>query len=356
MTSSTPLQPGLSPLPPLKGLAPAPQQLARLLDALLILQVQRRARVADLAAQVGLGAGVLRKLLSSYMVAAADAVGPSAPLTLVFGTADGPLSAHPRDDDEQAGADVVHLVEPAGASLLDDVGRRPVPVEDVARALLAARAVLDAGALDEPSRSSLEHLVERLSSALGASVTAPFDAVAQRLRDAVRQRHPVSFRYRDPWTGGAGQHEVQPYDVRRLRQRIFLDAGTGPGGGVVTFDLSGISDVEVDDSASFESPELPPAQARAAPVEVVLEVPDGSPAEHRLRDGWGALIVGPPVDGRLRLRLQLDPLRSDTRLGVLLLQLGPGCLVVSPPELRSAAVPIARRLLATLPPAGEVHG
>jgi hypothetical protein len=79
-------------------------------------------------------------------------------------------------------------------------------------------------------------------------------------------------------------------------------------------------------------------------------VPDQSPAEHRLVDGWGARVVGPPQDGRLQLRIELDPVHAGTRLGVLLLQLGPGCAVVSPPELVQAAVPVARRLLDGLPP------
>ena len=351
MTYPAALLPTVTEQPPLSGLAPAPQQLARLLDALLILQVHRSMRVADLARQVGLKAGVLRRLLSSYMVAAADAVGTAAPLTIVFGTSAGPLSAHRRDDDEQASADVVHLVPRSGTDLLDDVGRRPVLVEDVARGLLSARVVLATGALDDRQRALLERLVERLSTALGASVTAPFDAVTERLRAAVAQRHRVGFRYRDPWTGSTSHHDVQPYDVRRQRQRLFLDAGPDAAGR--SFDVSGIADLTVDEGSSFEPPVLPPAAEGAAPLEVVLEVPDRSAAEHRLVDGWGARVVGPPHDGRLQLRFDLDRLHAGTRLGVLLLQLGPDCRVVSPPELVDAAVPVAQRLLDTLPPVTE---
>ncbi len=96
-------------------------------------------------------------------------------------------------------------------------------------------------------------------------------------------------------------------------------------------------------------PSLRPPAERAAPFEVVVEVPDGSPAESRPVDGWGALL-GPPEHGRLRLRFDFDRLHADRRLGVLLLQLGAGCTVVSPSELVHAAVPVAQRLLAVLPP------
>ena len=349
--TGAPLQPGVPEEPPLSGLAPAPVQLARLLDALLVLAIERKARVADLAHQVGLKPVVLRRLLSSYMVAAADAVGPGAPVTITFGTSAGPLSASPDDDDDQASADVVYLSRAVdGSRVLDDLGRRPVLVDEVARGLLMARVVLDAGALDEEQQRLVEGLVHKLSAALGATVTAPFDAVTDRLRTAVQQRRPVRFRYRDPWTGAQTWPEVEPYDVRRSRSRLFLDAGPAPEPGFRSFDVSGIAELEVGAASSYDPPQLPPASGRGAPLEVVLEVPHGSPARGRLVDGWGAAPVGPLQDGRVRLRFDLDRLHAETRLGVLLLQLGPGCAVVSPPELDDAAVPVARRLLDTLPP------
>lgn len=89
-------------------------------------------------------------------------------------------------------------------------------------------------------------------------------------------------------------HEVEPYDVRRQRLRIFLDAGPDADGGVRSFDVSGIAELVVAADSSFEPPALPPASERAAPVEVVLEVPDSSAAEHRLVDGWEGRVVGRP--------------------------------------------------------------
>ena len=344
------LQPGLPDEPPLSGGAPAPEQLARLLDALLVLAVERKAQVAELAHRVGLRPAVLRKLLSSYMVAAADAVGTDASVTITFGTSAGPLSASPDDDDEQASADVVYLSHDVdGSHLLDDLGRRPVLVEQVARGLLVGNAVLQAGTLDARQQELLDRLLRKLSAALGATVTVPFDAVTDRLRTAVQQRRRVRFRYRDPWTGGQTWPEVEPYDVRRSRTRVFLDAGPDPEHRFRSFDVSGISELEMGEQSSFVPPELPPASHRGAALEVVVEVPHRSAAQGRLVDGWGAAPAARPQDGRVRLRFDLDRLHADTRLGVLLLQLGPGCAVVHPPELVDAAVPVAHRLLATLP-------
>ncbi len=352
MTGHVAVLPGMPDEPPLSGLAPAPVQLARLLDALLMLEVERKARVADLAHRVGVKPAVLRKLLSSYMVAAADAVGTSAQVTITFGTSARPLSASPDDEAEQATADVVYLSRSTGGShVLDDVGRRPVLVEDVARGLLAVRAVLEAGVLDDRQRRLVDGLVEKLSTALGATVTAPFDAVADRLRAAVRARQRVRFRYVDPWTGAQTWPEVEPYDVRRHRTRLFLDAGAEPQRGFQSFDVSGIAELEVEGCSTFDPPLHPPASERAAPFDVVVEAPTGSAGEGRLADGWGARVAGVPRDGRIHLRFALDRLHAETRLGVLLLQLGPGCAVVSPLHLVDAAVPVARRLLDTLPPA-----
>jgi hypothetical protein len=131
---------------------------------------------------------------------------------------------------------------------------------------------------------------------------------------------------------------------------MFLDAGPDADVGFRSFDVSGMAEVVIDGASTFEPPVLPPASVRAAPISVVLEVPDRSPVEDRLVDGWAARVLGPPRDGRLQLRIDLDRLNAGTRLGVLLLQLGPGCSVLSPPELVSAAAPVARRLLETLPP------
>lgn len=345
MTSAPFLPVGDQPL--LGKAAPANQQMARLLDALLILQAEGSAPVADLAVRVGLPPDRLRDLLSSYMVAAADAVGTSAPFTLTFGTADGPLGTGPEDDDAQASADVVHLSRLGSARLLDDVGRRAVSVEDVARGLLSARALLVADGLEPRHRLMVEALVRTLEQAMAITVTAPLDAVADRVRSAVQERRTVRFRYRDPWTGVESWPEVEPYDVRRRRDRVVLDAGV-PGQPHRTYDVSSIAELEVGEPGSFVPPSLPPADRRDEPVRVLLRVPFDSAAERRLYDGWSGRVrrrVGADVD----VEVLLDRSDAPGRLGVLLLQLGPPCSVVEPAELCDAAVPVARRLLEALP-------
>ena len=346
------LQPGFPDEPPLTGLAPAPQQLARLLDALLVLSVEGQARVADLAHQVGLKPAVLRKLLSSYMVAAADAVGTDASVTITFGTSAGPLSASPDDDDEQAGADVVYLSHDVdGVQLLDELGRRPVLVEQVARGLLVARAVLAAGTLDGRQQELVAGLVRKLSAALGATVTVPFDAVTDRLRTAVQDRRRVRFRYRDPWTGVQTWPEVEPYDVRRSRTRVFLDAGPDPDQGFRSFDVSGIDELEVLQPSAFDVPTLPPRSERGAALEVVVEVPRrltrARTARRRLGRRSRRTAVPTAGSGFASTSTSSTPPRGWACCSC---SSARAARVVSPPELVDAAVPVAQRLLATLPP------
>lgn len=346
---SAPLVP-VGDLPALALNAPSHQQMARLLDALLVLQAQGSAPVAELARRVGLQEARLRQLLSIWMVAGADVVGPSAPFSISFGTQEGPLGTGEEDDAVQAQADVVHLDRNAGPELLDGVAREAVTVEEVARGLLATRALLDDDSLDDRHRDLLTGLVAKLESALRLTTTSPLGVVADELRAAAGQHRRVRFRYRDPWRGTDSRPEVEPYDVRRRRDRLVLDAGPEAGLGWRTFDVASISDLEVLDQ-HFAPPLLPPRETRDQPLEVVLRVPADSGAERRLAVGWEGRVNGPAHDGHVTMRVQLD--RADAaRLGVLLLQLGPGCSVVSPEELQGVAAPVVQRLLAGLPETG----
>ena len=336
-------------LPPLQKAAKASIQMGRLLDALLILDVERTCRVTDLALRVGLPEDRLRDLLSSYMVAGADAVGTAAPFTITFGTEDGPLSADPEHDDAQATADVVYVSDThTGVPLLDDLGRRAVTVEEVTRALLSARALLVSEDLDPWHRVMVDALAVKLEAAMQVTVTAPVDTAAARLRAAVAEGHRVAFRYRDPWTGQESRPMLEPYDVRRRRDHFVLDAGTS-GEQFWTYDVSAISDLEVDASSSFSQPVLPPVEERDRPIRVVLRVPKDSPAERRLCGGWDARVRGPAGDDQLDLVVELDRHNAAARLGVLVLQLGPPCQVVEPAELTPTPTHVARRLLAGLP-------
>ena len=335
---------------PLAKNAPAPQQFSRLLDALLVLDAQRSCRVADLAAQVGLSPGRMRELLSAFMVAGADALGPDAPFNLDFGTDRGSLSADTDDDDAQAGAQTVHLssLRGPGEWLLGDVGRRPVMVRDVARVLLAARLLLEGGLLPAEQQQGVEVLATKLSAVMKASVTSPAESAASVLQAAVVERQRVRFRYLHPWTGASEVVEVAPYAVRRRRDRLVLDAaGEVPG----TYDLGGVSDVErIGAAGVFVRPDLPATEDGVA---VVLRVTASPSAERWLLEGWDGRVVGPAGPGEVDVRILVDGNAGDPavaqRLGVLLLQLGPVARVVSPESLRAAAGPVGRRLL-------EAHG
>ena len=327
--------------------AKASAQFARLLDALLILDAEGSSGIGDLARRVGLQPERLRHLLSVFMTAGADALEDSAPLAISFGTADGPLGADEEDDEAQGAADVVWLegTDRRRGWLVSDLGRRPVLVKDVAKALLAASLVLSDEDLSPERRESVASLVARLSKAMSATVQPPAGSVVHLLQDAIAGHRRVRFRYLHPWKGDSATVDAEPYDLRRQRDRLVLDAGTD--GGLIGYDVSGITEVEILD-VSFDPPVLPPLEARTARVPVVLRVPAYSAEETRIEKGWGGVVVSAVEDGLVDMRVELDGHAADpgvaNRLGVLLLQLGPTVSVVAPPELVAAAAPVAQRL------------
>ncbi|MDP3714573.1 MAG: WYL domain-containing protein [Mycobacteriales bacterium] len=352
--TSLPFVPSVEPPPLLANNAKATEQFARLMDALLILDAERSCRVSELAARVGLEPGRMRELLSAYMVAGAEALGPDAPFNLTFGTADGSLSGDEDDDAAQGTADVVHLsgMRERGQSLLGDLGRRPVMVKDVARVLLAGTLLLRGDDLPAERRLVVQALVDKLSAAMGASVDAPAEASAEQLQRAVLDRCRVRFRYLHPWTGESSVVEVEPYDVHRRRDRLVLDAGASAEAPLVSYDVGGISELVVlAGEAVFAARALPPRGERVPRVPVVLRVTTEA-QEDWVCKGWKGVVVGPSGDGRLDIAIQLDGSADDPaaaeRLGAFLLQLGPGASVVSPEGLRDCARPVALRLLAQL--------
>jgi predicted DNA-binding transcriptional regulator YafY len=322
------------------------QHLARLLDALLILDAEGSARVADLARRVGLPVERLRDLLSAYMVAGAEAAGPNAPYTVVFGTAEGPLDATEEYDEAQAIADHVFVdaARDLRVSLVEDVGRTPMTVDQVAAGLLAARQLIESDAFEECHRAALEGLAKKLSKAMQASVSAVTGPLEDVLARAVERRRRVCLAYRDPWTTEESRPIVEPYELYRQRDRLVLDAGPEPGEGYRTYEVAGIVTAEeLPGDHAFEVPDLPPRALRHGPTRVVLRVPARSPALRRLLDGWfGEAVAETPSTTDIAIYVDRP---AASRVGVLLLQLGPGCRVVSPAELRDAAVPVAPRLL-----------
>lgn len=328
--------------------AKANAQFARLLDALLILDAEGSSRIGDLAQRVGLQPERLRHLLSVFMTAGAAALEDSAPLTISFGTSEGPLGADEEDDDAQGTADVVWLegLQRGKGWLVSDLGRRPVLVKDVAKALLAASLVLSDEDLSAERREGVAALVDRLSEAMSATVRPPAGSVVHTLQDAIEAHRRVRFRYLHPWRGDSATVETEPYDLRRQRDRLLLDAGSD--GVLLGYDVSGISEVELLE-VSFVPPVLAPREARTARVPVVLRVRAYSDEEKRIETGWGGVVVSSVQHDLVDMRVDLDGDLADPgvadRLGVLLLQLGPTVSVVSPGELVAAATPVAQRLL-----------
>jgi predicted DNA-binding transcriptional regulator YafY len=346
--SSLPFNPPPGQQALLPGNAPAAEQFARLLDALVVLDAERSCRVADLAARVGLEPERLRALISAFMVAGAEALGPDAPFNVSWGTDERVLDSDEDDDALHGKADVVHLAgtRESGEWLVGDLGRRPVMVKDVARALLAATVMLQSDTITPERRLAVQTLVGKLATAMRASVDPPAEATAAGLQRAVRERTRVTFRYLHPWTGESSTYEVEPYDVRRRRDRLVLDAGPP----VATYDVTGVSELAVvSEPDAFTAPDLPPREERTPLVQVVLRVDGHSRQEGWLLGGWSGRVLGPTGDGRVRVAIDLDGDAADPgvaeRLGVLLLQLGPTCRVEEPAELQAAALSVGARLL-----------
>lgn len=338
--------PGQQPLLP--GNATAAEQFARLLDALVVLDAQGSCRLADLAARVGLQPKRLRELISAFMVAGAEALGPDAPFNLSWGTDERALDGDEEDDALHAKADVIHLAghREHGEWLVGDLGRRPVMVKDLAKALLAATVMLESDTLVPERQLAVQQLVDKLSNAMRAAVDPPAEATATALQRAARESRRVAFRYLHPWTGQSSTCEVEPYDVWRRRDRLVLNAGLP----LATYDVSGISELTVmSETGAFTPPDLPPREQRTPLVRVVLTVDGYSRQEGWLLGGWGGQVLGPVGDGRVRVAIDLDGDAADPgvaeRLGVLLLQLGPTCQVEEPAELRTAALSVGARLL-----------
>ena len=328
--------------------AAAGEQLARLLDALLVLDVEKSCSIGDLAHRVGLQPSRLRELLSSFMVAGPDAVGPDAPFSIVFGTASGPLDADTEYDADQVGADFVYVASAAlrdeQVSLVDDVGRAPITVDQVAAAVLAGRTLLEGDALEPRHRTAVAALVDKLAAAVNMTLNEPVDPDAQRLRAAVQARQRVQLRYQDPGEGAEETLVLDPYDVRRRRDSFVLDAGPDEAEGYRTYDVAGMSDLEVvGDPGAFEPPPLPARDARDHAVDVVLRVPTGSPAADRLADGWGATVAA-ASNAHVDLKIKVDR-PAASRVAILLLQLGPQCSVVSPESFVPTVTEVAQRIL-----------
>lgn len=325
--------------------APAPRQFSRLLDALVVLDAQGACSVAELAGRVGLDVDRMRELLVAFMVAADESLGPDAPFHVSF-------AYDEEDEDARVDGDTVVLSSLHGRRqwLLGDLGLKPVMVRDVARAALSARLLVDSGHLPPQQTAEVEALAVTLADAMQASVGAMAATTTALLHRAVDERCRVRFRYLHPWTAQTSYEEVEPYALRRQRDRLVLDAGPG----LHVYDVGGMSEVaEIGEAGAFPTPVLPPAEERTPKVAVVLRVRPGSSQDRWLENGWGATVIGPRAPGTIDVEIVLDGDPADPgvvqRLGVLLLQLGPSVRVVSPEELASAAVPVGRRLL-------EAHG
>ncbi|HXY43456.1 MAG TPA: WYL domain-containing protein [Acidimicrobiales bacterium] len=218
----------------------------------------------------------------------------------------------------------------------------------------AARALLSVPGADEEGylRSALGKLEAALGSApLAVELDQPEHL--QELQDAARDRERVEIEYFSSSATAPGRREVDPYQVVLREGSWYLDGWCHSAGGLRRFQLDRVRSVRrvgprfeepvgLSDELKRPGAFLGGADAVAAVVafpagsELAVEQVAAGPIE-AMSDGSGRLVATILVGD------------ANGWFGRLLLRLGPGTEVLSPPELREAGVNVAQRSLRAYP-------
>jgi proteasome accessory factor C len=294
--------------------------------------------LATLAEEVGVPAKELREDLLAFY--SADLVGKDPmlglwrPDVLEFLGPEG-------DDADPAEAEVVRIVNERPA---DELGVEYVDASELAMVYTAALALYDIEG-GEDLGAAIDVLTETLMGEPGGQPEpVAWNRPLRPLQEAVKRRRAVRIVYSRTWQHGVSTRVIHPYRLMQTRRGWEVDAGPpDSAGGLRTFLLSGIRDVEVLEE-DFELPEELPgmleAQRATSTVRVVLP--------HAAR--WAADMYAERVtvvradEDDAELDLELLPPLVD-RVGMLLLAAGPDAFVVEPPELQVAGVELAEELL-----------
>ncbi len=311
--------------PPPSGVV-AGERLRRLLAVLVHLSRVGEARIDDLAARFELDAG---ELVHDLELAACCGVPPYTPDQLIELIVDG---------DRVRALGLGHLAKP----------RRLTPEEGFALATAGEALSGVAGAGEERAlRSALDKLAKVLGeSRFSLEVGQPEHLGV--LKEAVESHSGVEIEYVSSATAEPTVREVDPYQVVLREGRWYLDAFCHRAGGARRFSVERVQSVRPT-GALFEPPgELD--SSLAAPgafiggpdaVRAKIAFPPGS--ELAVEQAAASRIEALP-DGRLAVELLVAD--AEGWFGRLLLRLGPGAEVLSPPELAAAGARAARRALA----------
>jgi predicted DNA-binding transcriptional regulator YafY len=222
----------------------------------------------------------------------------------------------------------------------------------------AARALLSVPGADEEGllRSALAKLEAALGSApLAVELDQPEHL--QELQEAARELERVEIEYFSSSATAPGRRQVDPYQVVLREGRWYLDGWCHTAGGLRRFQVDRVRSVRrvgehfeapVDLSDDLKRPGAFLGGADAVPARVVF------PAASELAvEQVAAGPIDATADGSGRLAATILVGDADGWFGRLLLRLGRGTEVLSPPELHDAAAKVARRALAAYDDDGD---
>lgn len=244
------------------------------------------------------------------------------------------------EDDDPAEASVVRLVE---AEPGRELGVSYAAVSDLARQYRIARDRL----VLEPENEILQSAADKLRRGLLPGILddepAPWRPPAEVER-ARGQRRKITITYARAWHPGVIDRTVEPYRLLRTRRGWELDAGpVRENGRIRTYLLSRVERIQVLDE-TFELPadvdDL--LRGQRTPTQVEVEVPhEGRWAVEKQAESV-EVVAEDETSVRLRAQL-LMPVRQ--RVGLIMIDAGPGARVVGPDEYADAGQEVARRLL-----------
>jgi predicted DNA-binding transcriptional regulator YafY len=222
----------------------------------------------------------------------------------------------------------------------------------------AARALLSVPGADEEGllRSALAKLEAALGSApLAVELDRPEHL--QELQEAARELERVEIEYFSSSATSPSRRQVDPYQVVLREGRWYLDGWCHAAGGLRRFQVDRVRSVRrvgegfeapMDLSDDLQRPGAFLGGADAVPARVVF------PAASELAvEQVAAGPIDATTDGSGRLAATILVGDADGWFGRLLLRLGSGTEVLSPPELRDAAAKVARRALAAYDDDGD---
>ncbi len=257
------------------------------------------------------------------------------------------VPSDPADDDDElyaaaTEAVAVRLHNPgsgipgqAGGLSVAEVGQVLIAAEDLARV--------------EPHNMALAQVIAQLRSRWLPGVTEVWRPSLDRrfeseLTTAMEECRVVDIEYDRAWRPGVVSRRIEPYALVRTQRGFEVDAGpVQSDGGIRTYLVNQIKRLVVSADTFTRPPnadELCAANRQATTVHVVM------PRERQwVTEYLAERVVVSAADDDVALEMSvIEPLAD--RVGLVLLQAGPGAFVTEPDHLAEADDALARRLLA----------